>query len=136
MNNINELEILPSNFRHEKEFLKNNNLNTWESIYKLTDRQVSNFLQQKYLCTESRFKKIRAISLFIIELNLKPYQAYLLLHAGVGSLKTLSKYTPYSLEQKIGRLERRMRVKTQSDINQKLLKDWIERSKDLIRDVL
>ena len=132
MTKIRDLEILPVNFRHEKEFLKNKNLNTWESIHKLTDMQISHFLQQKSLCTESRFKKIRAIALFIIELNLTPHQAYLLLHAGIGSLKTLSTLNPYSLKQKIGRLERKMGVRTQSDINQKLLKDWIKRSKDLI----
>ena len=132
MTKIRDLEILPVNFRHEKEFLKNKNLNTWESIHKLTDIQISQFLQQKSLCTESRFKKIRAIALFIIELNLTPHQAYLLLHAGIGSLKTLSTLNPYSLKQKIGRLERKMGVRSQSDINQKLLKDWIKRSKDLI----
>ena len=132
MNKIRDLEILPINFRHEKEFLKNKNLNTWESIHKLTDMQISHFLQQKSLCTESRLKKIRAIALFIIELNLTPHQGYLLLHAGIGSLKTLSTLNPYSLKQKIGRLERKMGVRTQSEINQKLLKDWIKRSRDLI----
>ncbi len=132
MTKIRDLEILPVNFRHEKEFLKNKNINTWESIHKLTDMQINHFLQQKSLCTESRLKKIRAIALFIIELNLTPHQAYLLLHAGIGSLKTLSTLNPYSLKQKIGRLERKMRVRTKSEINQKLLKDWIKRSKELI----
>ena len=132
MKKSSELETLPSNFRHEKEFLKKNNLHTWESIYKLTNMQISQFLKQKSLCTESRLKKIRAIALFIIELNLTPHQAYLLLHAGIGSLKTLSTLNPSSLNQKIGRLERRMGVRTQSDVNQKLLKDWIKRSKDLL----
>ena len=127
-----DLEILPVNFRHEKEFLKNKNINTWESIHKLTDMQINHFLQEKSLCTESRLKKIRAIALFIIELNLTPHQAYLLLHAGIGSLKTLSTLNPYSLKQKIGRLERKMGVRTKSEINQKLLKDWIKRSKELI----
>ena len=132
MTNIKDLEILPINFRHEKEFLKNKNFNNWGSIYKLTDMQISHFLKEKSLCTESRFKKIRAIALFIVKLNLTPHQAYILLHAGIGSLKTLSTLNPYSLEQKIGRLERKMGVRTQSDINQKLLKAWIKRSKDLI----
>ena len=132
MTKIRDLEILPVNFRHEKEFLKNKNFNTWESIYKLTDMQISLLLQQKSLCTESRLKKIRAIALFIIELNLSPHQAYLLLHAGIGSLKSLSRLNPYSLKQTIGRLERRMGVRTQSEISQKLLKEWINRSKDLI----
>ena len=132
MSKISDLEILPSNFRHEKEFLKSNNLNTWESIHKLNDMNISHLLQKKSLCTESRLKKIRAIALFIIELNLTPHQAYLLLHAGIGSLKTLSTLNPYSLKQKIGRLERRMGVRTQSDLNQKLLKDWIQKSKNLV----
>ena len=132
MSKISDLEILPSNFRHEKEFLKSHNLNTWESIHKLNDMHISHLLQKKSLCTESRLKKIRAIALFIIELNLTPHQAYLLLHAGIGSLKTLSTLNPYSLKQKIGRLERRMGVRTQSDLNQKLLKDWIKKSKDLV----
>ena len=132
MTKIRDLEILPINFRHEKEFLKNKNLNTWESIHKLNDIQISQFLQQKSLCTESRFKKIGAIALFIIKLNLTPHQAYLLLHAGIGSLKTLSTLNPYSLKQKIARLERRMGVRTQSEVNQKLLKIWIKKAKDLI----
>jgi len=132
MTRISNLEILPENFRHEKEFLKNKNLTNWESINKLTDIQISSFLQQKSLCTESRFRKIRAIAIFIIELNLTPHQAYLLLHAGIGSLKTLSTLNPYSLKQKIGRLERKMGVRTQSKINPKLLKDWIKRSRDII----
>ena len=125
-----DLEILPVNFRHEKEFLKNKNINTWESIHKLTDMQINHFLQEKSLCTDSRLKKIRAIALFIIELNLTPHQACLLLHAGIGSLKTLSTLNPYSLKQKIGRLERKMGARTKSEINQKLLKDWIKRSRD------
>ena len=132
MSKISDLESLPTNFRHEKEFLNSNNLNTWESIYKLNDMQISHLLQKKSLCTESRLKKIKAIASFIIELNLKPHQAYLLLHAGIGSLKTLSTLNPFSLKEKIGRLERKMGVSTQSDLNQKLLKEWIKKSKDLI----
>jgi len=132
MSNISNLDILPVNFRHEKEFLKNNNLDSWESIHRLTDFQISQFLKKKSLCTGSRFKKIKSIALFIVKLNLTPHQAYLLLHAGIGSLKTLSELNPYSLKQKIGRLERKMGVRTQSEIDQKLLKDWIKRSKDLI----
>ena len=127
-----DLDILPLNFRHEKEFLNKNNLNNWESILKLNDQQISTLLQKKSLCTKSRLIKIRGIALFIIKLNLTPHQAYLLLHAGIGSLQTLSTLNPYSLKQKIGRLERRLGVRTQSEINQKLLKEWIKRSKDLI----
>ena len=132
MSKIKDLEILPINFRHEKEFLKSNNLNNWEKIRNLSDLEISQLLQKKSLCTESRLKKIRAIAIFIIELKSTPHQAYLLMHAGIGSLKTLAKLNPHSLIQKIGRLERKMGVRTQSNINQKLLNDWIKRSKDYL----
>tara|TARA_Y100000589_G_scaffold280230_1_gene276532 strand:+ start:246 stop:644 length:399 start_codon:yes stop_codon:yes gene_type:complete len=132
MSKICDLEILPGNFRHEKEFLKDNNYKNWEMIRNLNDLQINQIIKKNSLCTQSRFKKIRAIALFIIDLELTPHQAYLLLHAGVGSLKTLSTLNPYSLKQKIGRLERKMGVRTQSDINQKLLNDWIKKSKSLI----
>ena len=132
MKKNSDLEILPANFRHEKEFLQNNNLDTWEIILNLSDQKIRHLLQKKSLCTESRIKKIRAIALFVNELNLTPHQAYLLLHVGIGSLRTLSTLNPHSLKQRIGRLERRMGVRTQQDIDQNLLKNWIKRAKDLI----
>ena len=132
MKQINNLAILPLNFRHEKEFLKNNNLDKWEKIRNLSDLEIKSLLQEKSLCTESRFRKIRAIAIFIIELKLTPHQAYLLLHSGIGSLKALSNFNPHTLKQKIGRLERKMRTKTQLEINQTQLKEWISKSRDLI----
>ena len=91
MTKISDLETLPINFRHEKEFLKNNNFNTWESIYKLTDIQISYFLQKKSLCTESRFKKIRAISLFIIQLKLEVWRRLLKILVNLLFLEKLKK---------------------------------------------
>ena len=129
MTKIRDLEILPVNFRHEKEFLNNKNLNTWESIHKLTDMQISHLLQQKSLCTESRLKKIRAISIFISELKINPHHAYLLLHSGIGSIKALSYLTPHNLELKIGRFERILGVKKGEKINLSILKDWIDKAK-------
>ena len=132
MNKQNNLDILPVNFRHEKKFLKENNLDNWEILNNLSDIDINSLLQKDSLCTESRLKKIRAIALFIIKLDLNPYQAYILLHSGISSLKTLSTLNPYSLKQKIGRLERKMQTRTKIDIDQKLLKDWIMKSRYLI----
>ena len=131
MSKKNNLEILPINFRHEKQFLRDQHLDTWERIRNLSDLDISLILQKKSLCTESRLKKIRAIASFIIDLKLTPNQAYLLLHSGVGSIKTLSTFDPYTLGRIIGRFERKMRTKTDLEINQKLLKEWILKSKRL-----
>ena len=79
--------------------------------------------------------KIRAIAIFKKEIGMTPPQAYLLLHCGISSLKSLSLSTPYELERKIGRLERILRVKTETDITFALLKTWIERAKQILKSI-
>ena len=70
----------------------------------------------------------RAIAIFKKEIGISPPQAYLLLHCGISSIKSLSLSTPYELERKIGRLERILRVKTETDITFTVLKEWIKKA--------
>ena len=76
----------------------------------------------------NNLKKIRAIAIFKKEIGISPPQAYLLLHCGISSLKSLSLSTPYELERKIGRLERNLRVKNETDTTFTLLKKWIKKA--------
>ena len=80
------------------------------------------------LCTLNNLNKIKAIAIFKKEIEIPPSAAYLLLHSGVGSVKALSRLKPYELEQKIRRLERSLRIKTETNINISILKDWIKKS--------
>jgi len=130
MNN-SDFSILPVNFRHEKEFLINNNFDSWQKIRNLSDSEINKIIKSELLCTASRLIKIRAIAIFIIDLNLLPYEAFLLLHCGVGNIKTLSNLNPESLKKKIGRLERNLNVRTQSNLDLSLMKIWILRAKTL-----
>ena len=129
--NKNSLSILPINFRHEKEFLINNNFDSWQKIRNLSDSEIKEIIKAEKLCTESRLIKIRAIAIFIIDLNIFPHEASLLLHCGVGNIKTLSNLNPESLKKKIGRLERNLNVKTQSNLDLSLMKIWILKAKKL-----
>ena len=131
MNNKNNLTILPINFRHEKEFLINNNFDSWQKIRNLSDSEIKKIIKADLLCTESRLIKIRAIAIFIIDLNLLPHEAFLLLHCGVGNIKTLSNLNPESLKKKIGRLERNLNIRTQSNLDLSSMKIWILRAKKL-----
>ena len=131
MSDINNLTILPINFRHEKEFLINNNFDSWQKIRNLSDSEIKKIIKADLLCTESRLIKIRAIAIFIMDLNLLPHEASLLLHCGVGNIKTLSKLDPESLKKKIGRLERNLNIRTQSNLDLSLMKMWISRAKKL-----
>ena len=106
MGNKTFLDFLPTNFRHEKSYFIQNNL-----------------------------KKIRAIAIFKKQIGISPPEAYLLLHCGIGSIKSLSLSTPYELERKVGRLERTLKVKTQTVITLALLNKWIKRAKKAYKSI-
>ena len=122
------LDSLPINFRHEKYFLIQSKSIDFDKLTNISDIEI-NRLQINYpLCTLNNLKKIRAIAIFKKEIDIPPPAAYLLLHCGVGSVKALSRLKPYELEQKIRRLERNLRIKTETNINLSILKNWIKKS--------
>jgi len=129
------LDILPNNFRHEKSFFVQNNLTDIEKLSNLSDLEINEIQRKSSLCTLNNLKKIRAIAIFKKEIGISPSQAYLLLHCGVSSLKSLSLSTPYELERKIGRLERILRVKTEIDTTFTLLKEWIKKASQIEKSI-
>ncbi len=126
----NFLDFLPDNFRHEKSFFKNNQV-SFETLSNLSDLDINEIQRKSPLCTFNNLKKIRAIAIFKKEISISPPESYILLHCGIGSIKSLSLSTPYELELKIGRLERSLKVKTQTTITFSLLKEWIKRAKQV-----
>ena len=125
----NFLDFLPTNFRHEKSFFIQNNLTDFEKLSNLSDSEINDIQRKSQLCTLNNLKKIRAIAIFKKEISISPPEAYLLLHCGIGSIKSLSLSTPYELEDKIRRLERNLRVKTETEMTFSLLTKWIKRAK-------
>ena len=122
------LDFLPNNFRHEKSFFVQNNITDIEKLSNLSDLEINEIQRTYSLCTSNNLKKIRAIAIFKKEIGISPPQAYLLLHCGISSIKSLSLSTPYELERKIGRLERILRVKTETDTTFTLIKEWIKKA--------
>ena len=122
------LDFLPTNFRHEKSFFIKNNLTDFEKLSSLSDLDINEIQRKSSLCTLNNLKKIRSIAIFKKEIGISPSQAYLLLHCGISSLKSLSRSTPYELERKIGRLERILRIKTETATSFTLIKEWIKKS--------
>jgi len=129
------LDFLPTNFRHEKSFFIQNNLTDFEKLSNLSDLDINDIQRNSPLCTLNNLKKIRAIAIFKKEIGISPTQANLLLHCGIGSIKSLSISTPYELEQKIGRLERSLRVRSKTDITFNLLKKWIKRANQIYKSI-
>ena len=129
------LDILPTNFRHEKSFFVQNNLTDFKKLSNLSDQEINEIQKKSSLCTLNNLKKIRAIAIFKKEIGISPPQAYLLLHCGISSLKSLSLSTPYELERKIGRLERILRVKTETVTTFALLKEWIKKASQIDKSI-
>ncbi len=129
------LNFLPSNFRHEKSFFIQNNLTDFEKLSNLSDLDINDIQLKSSLCTLNNLKKIRAVAIFKKEIGISPPEAYLLLHCGICSIKSLSLSSPYELERKIGRLERSLRVKTKTDITFTLLKKWIKRASQIYKSI-
>ena len=125
------LDFLPTNFRHEKSFFIKNKLTDFEKLSHLSDLDINEIQRTSPLCTLNNLKKIRAIAIFKKEIGISPSEAYLLLHCGIGSIKSLSQSTPYELERKIGRLERSLRVKTKTNVTFTILKEWIKRANQI-----
>ena len=123
------LDFLPTNFRHEKSFFIRNNIIDFEKLVNLSELDFYEIQRKSPLCTLNNLKKIKAIAIFKKEINISPPEAYLLLHCGIGTIKSLSLSTAYELEQKIRRLERNLRVKTKTEINFSILNKWIKRAK-------
>tara|TARA_Y200000002_G_C22587655_1_gene623692 strand:- start:320 stop:727 length:408 start_codon:yes stop_codon:yes gene_type:complete len=129
------LETLPENFRHEKIFLIKNGLNDSKKLSQLSDSEL-NIIQKSYsLCTLNNLRKIRAIAIFKNELFISPYESYLLLHCGIGSIKSLSILNPYDLKDRIGRLERSLRANTKTKITLPILKNWIYRANQICESI-
>ena len=120
------LDFLPTNFRHEKSFFIQKNIIDFEKLSNLSDFDIDKIQRNSPFCTLNNLKKIRAIAIFKKEIGISPSEAYLLLHCGIGSIKSLSQSTPYELERKIGRLERSLRVKTKTDVTFTILNKWIK----------
>jgi len=129
------LDFLPSNFRHEKSFLIKNNLIDFEKLSSLSDLEINQIQRKSSLCTLNNLKKIKTIAIFKKEIGISPPQAYLLLHCGISSIKSLSISTPYELELKIGRLERKLRVKTETETTITILKEWIKRARQIYKSI-
>jgi len=129
------LEVLPENFRHEKSFLIKKKLNDFKKLSLLNDSEINNMQKSDSLCTLSNLRKIRAIAIFRNKLSISPYESYLLLHCGIGSIKSLSILNPYDLKERIGKLERSLSTKTQTKITLPILKDWIKRANEIYKSI-
>ncbi len=96
---------LSSNFRQEQNTLLSMGLGTWNVVAALRDEELNSIVKKSH-STLSNLKRIRGIARLVCELDIESFEASLLLHAGISSVKSLSLLNPEDLIRQTGRLER------------------------------
>ena len=123
------LDSLPKNFNEEVNILKKNNLNSWESIESLIDKEINKLIIGTKGSTRN-LKRIRCIAKLVLKLNIKPGEASILLHSGVPSIEALKSLSPYELIKRAGRLERMHSINRNPVIDISKASSWIKKAKE------
>ena len=124
-----DFKELPIVFEDEKIVLLSIGITSWSTLKKLSEGDLSQ-ITRKHRISINKLKRLQCISLFITELDLNQKDAFILLHSGIPSIKSLSTLTPQELIQKTGRLERMLNTRRQPVVNIKSAQKWISKAKE------
>ncbi len=100
---------LPSHFAKEQDVLIEAGIQSWPAIAALSDRELDQ-LSRRGGALERQLRKLRGQAQLVVELDLEPYQAALLLYAGIASRQGLAAASPQQLLTQLGRLERPIEI--------------------------
>lgn len=104
-------------------------IDSWRAIACLSDRELDQ-LSRRGGALERQLRKLRGQAQLIVELGLEPYQAALLLYAGIASRQGLAAASPQQLLTQLGRLERSLTGMAPARITAALVRAWIQRAQD------
>jgi len=120
---------LPSHFCREQAVLIAAGIDSWGAIAGLSDRELDQ-LSRRGGALERQLRKLRGQAQLVVELGLEPYQAALLLYAGIASRQGLAAASPQQLLTQLGRLERSLTGMAPARITPALVRAWIQRAQD------
>jgi hypothetical protein len=118
---------LPKHFHREETVLQNNGVASWEQLAALSDGQLR-VLSSQGGALERQLRKLRGQAQLVVELNLQPHEAALLLYAGIASSRGLSQASPQQLLTQLGRLERSLTGMAPARIDASTVRSWIQRA--------
>lgn len=122
---------LPAHFKKEQDVLQAAGCSCWASIAALSDQQLDQ-LSRRGGALERQLRKLRGQAQLVVELNLEPYQAALLLYAGIASSRGLAQSSPQQLITQLGRLERSLTGLAPARITPTDVREWIRRAQQHI----
>jgi len=123
---------LPSHFAREQTVLIEAGIQSWPAIAALSDRELDQ-LSRRGGALERQLRKLRGQAQLVVELELEPYQAALLLYAGIANRQGLAAASPQQLLTQLGRLERSLTGMAPARITPALIRTWIKRAQEASR---
>lgn len=121
---------LPPHFRREQEVLQNNGISSWQQLANLNDADLREFSRQGG-ALERQLRKLRGQAQLVVELELQPHEAALLLYAGIASSRGLAQASPQQLLTQLGRLERSLTGMAPARVDATTVRAWIERARQV-----
>jgi hypothetical protein len=98
---------LPAHARRERTALERAGCRDWPALARMTDRQLAD-LAVGAGASLPTLVRLRGQARLVVDLELHPGQAALLLHAGVPDRRSLAAADPQQLWRQTGRLQRRL----------------------------
>jgi hypothetical protein len=118
---------LPNHFRKEEQVLQQHGVASWEKLAALSDAQLR-VLSSQGGALERQLRKLRGQAQLVVELQLQPHEAALLLYAGIASSQGLAQASPQQLLTQLGRLERSLTGMAPARIDASRVRLWIQRA--------
>ena len=117
----------PKHFQNEEKVLGQNGVTSWEELAALSDPQLR-VLSSQGGALERQLRKLRGQAQLVVELELEPHEAALLLYAGIASSRGLAQASPQQLLTQLGRLERSLTGMAPARIDASTVRRWIQRA--------
>jgi len=118
---------LPKHFQKEEKVLRQNGVTSWEELAALSDPQLR-VLSSQGGALERQLRKLRGQAQLVVELDLEPEEAALLLYAGIASCRGLADASPQQLLTQLGRLERSLLGMAPPRLDAATVRRWIQRA--------
>ena len=118
---------LPRHFQREEHVLQQHGVGSWAELAGLSDDALR-ALSRQGCALERQLRKLRGQAQLVVELELEPHEAALLLYAGIASTRGLAQASPQQLLTQLGRLERSLTGMAPARLDASTVRIWIQRA--------
>ena len=120
---------LPRHFQKEELVLRQQGVSSWRDLAALSDPELRQ-LASSGGALERQLRKLRGQAQLVVELELEPHEAALLLYAGIASTRGLAQASPQQLLTQLGRLERSLTGMAPARVDAATMRSWIRRAQE------